>query len=324
MDAVLVTGGAGFIGSHVCRALDRSGYLPITIDDLSTGKREFVKWGPLIEARIDDLAALDAARGTWHIKGCIHLAGSIEVGRSMREPIAFWCNNVVASLALIERLTAEALGAFVFSSSAAVYGAPDSTPIAETHPLRPANPYGETKLAIERVLAAVAAAGGPPWLALRYFNAAGSAFADGIGEAHDPETHLVPLACLAALGRAPVLSVMGDNYDTPDGTAIRDYVHVEDLADAHVAALRAGFEGRAGAYNLGTGRGYSVLEVIQTVSQIAGRAVPYRIGPRRAGDVARLVADPTAAARDLGWRAQRSELPVIAADAWQWHSRETK
>jgi UDP-arabinose 4-epimerase len=323
MTAILVAGGAGYVGAHVCRALARNGFLPVALDDLSAGKREFAKWGPLVEARIDDAAAIDAALARWDIKGCVHLAGSIEVGRSMREPLAFWRNNVAASLVLIERLSATAIGAIVFSSTAAVYGAPDSVPIPESHPLRPANPYGETKLAIERVLAALRAAGGPAWMALRYFNAAGAAFADGIGEAHEPETHLIPLACLAALGQAPMLSVMGDDYDTPDGTAIRDYVHVEDLADAHVAALRACFEGRSGAYNLGSGTGHSVSEVIETVARIGARPVPFRIVPRRAGDVARLVADPTAAGRDLAWRAGRSDLDGIVDSAWRWHMSQS-
>lgn len=324
MTAILVTGGAGYIGAHVCRALARAGFAPVALDDLSAGKREFVKWGPLIEARIDDAAALDSTCAHWNIKGCVHLAGSIEVGRSMREPLAFWRNNVVASLTLIERLAAAAIGAIVFSSTAAVYGAPDLTPIVESHPLRPTNPYGETKLAIERVLAALHAAGGPPWLALRYFNAAGAAFADGIGEAHDPETHLIPLACRAALGQASALSIMGDDYDTPDGTAVRDYVHVEDLADAHVAALRTCFLGRSGAYNLGTGRGHSVREVIDMVARVGGRVVPHRMEPRRLGDVARLVADPTAAEIDLAWRPKRSELALIVGDAWRWHVIQTK
>ncbi len=324
MAAILVTGGAGFIGAHVCRALAGAGFLPVTIDDLSAGNREFVKWGPLVEACIDDAAALDAAFVSWPIKGCVHLAGSIEVGRSVREPLAFWRNNVSASLVLIERLVAASVKGTVFSSTAAVYGAPDTTPIVENHPLRPTNPYGETKLAIERVLAAAHVAGGPPWMALRYFNAAGAAFADGIGEAHDPETHLIPLACRAALGQGPALAIMGDDYDTPDGTAIRDYVHVLDLADAHVTALRACFAGRSGVYNLGTGTGHSVREVIETVARIGGRDVPHRIVTRRAGDVARLVADPAAAARDLGWHARRSDLPAIVDDAWHWHVLEKK
>ncbi len=324
MDAILVAGGAGFIGAHVCRALANAGFLPVAIDDLSAGKREFVKWGPLVEANIADASSIDAAFAKWPIKGCIHLAGSIEVGRSMREPLAFWRNNVSASLTLIERLAAASIGAIVFSSTAAVYGAAGSSPIAESHPLQPTNPYGETKLAIERVLGAVRAAGGPPWMALRYFNAAGAAFADGIGEAHEPETHLIPLACHAALSSKPPLSVMGDDYDTPDGTAIRDYVHVADLADAHVAALQACIEGRSGIYNLGTGVGHSVREVIETVSRISGRDVPYRVAARRAGDVARLVADPGAAAQGLGWRARRSALSEIVNDAWHWHLCQKK
>jgi len=316
--AILVAGGAGYVGSHVSRALAAAGYLPVVLDDLSAGKREFVKWGPLIEADIDDVAAVDATIATHRIAGCVLLAGSIEVGRSVREPLAFWRNNVAAPLVLFERLAAAKVNAIVFSSTAAVYGTPDAVPIPETHPLRPANPYGETKLAIERLLAAQRVAGGAAWMALRYFNAAGAASEDGIGETHDPETHLLPLACLAALGAKPPLSIMGDDYDTPDGTAIRDYVHVEDLGRAHVAALAATFAGRSGAYNLGTGTGNSVREVIAAVERIGGRKVPHSTAPRRPGDVARLVADPARARADLDWTA-RHDLDAIVASAWRWH-----
>lgn len=319
MSAILVAGGAGYVGSHVSRALAAAGHLPVVLDDLSAGKREFAKWGPLIEAGIDDVAAVDAAIATHRIEGCVLLAGSIEVGRSVREPLAFWRNNVSAPLVLFDRLAAAKVRAIVFSSTAAVYGTPDSVPIPETHPLRPANPYGETKLAIERVLAAQRTAGGAAWMALRYFNAAGAADGDGIGETHDPETHLIPLACLAALGAKPALSIMGDDYDTPDGTAIRDYVHVEDLARAHVAALEATFAGRSGAYNLGTGAGNSVREVVAAVERIGGRNVPHSTAPRRPGDVARLVADPARARADLGWTA-RHDLSAIVASAWRWHA----
>lgn len=322
MTAVLVAGGAGYVGAHVARALARAGFLPVTLDDLSAGKREFVKWGPLIEARIDDAPAVDAAIQAHRIAACVLLAGSIEVGRSVREPLAFWTNNVAAPLVLLERLRHAGAAGIVFSSTAAIYGPPDAVPIPEDHPLRPANPYGETKLALERVLAALQAAGGPAWMALRYFNAAGAAVADGIGEAHEPETHLIPLACLAALEAAPPLSVLGDDYDTPDGTAVRDYVHVEDLAEAHVAAVAACLDGRSGVYNLGTGTGHSVREVLRAVEAAAGRPVPHRIAPRRPGDVARLVADPARAGRELGWRAAR-DLTAIVDSAWRWHAQRT-
>jgi UDP-glucose-4-epimerase GalE len=319
--AILVAGGAGYVGAHVARALAAAGHLPVVLDDLSAGKREFVKWGPLIEAGIDDVAAVDATLAAHRIDGCILLAGSIEVGRSVREPLAFWRNNVAAPLVLFERLAAAKVNAIVFSSTAAVYGAPDMVPIPETHPLRPANPYGETKLAIERLLAAQRTAGGAAWMALRYFNAAGSAWEDGIGEMHDPETHLIPLACLAALGAKPPLSIMGDDYDTSDGTAIRDYVHVDDLARAHVAALEATRAGRSGAYNLGTGAGNSVREVVAAVERIGGRKVPHSTAPRRPGDVARLVADPARARAELGWTA-RHDLSAIVASAWRWHQTQ--
>lgn len=320
MTAILVAGGAGYVGSHVARALARAGFLPVTFDDLSAGTRDFVKWGPFVQSNVADAAAVDAAIAAHKIEACVLLAGSIEVGRSVREPLAFWRNNVAAPLTLLERLAAAKVAGIVFSSTAAVYGAPDTVPISEDHPLRPANPYGDTKLALERALAASRLAGGPAWMALRYFNAAGAAYTDGIGEAHDPETHLIPLACLAALGAAPPLSVMGGDYDTPDGTAIRDYVHVEDLADAHVAAIRAVLTGRSGACNLGTGTGHSVREVLRAVAAAAGRDVPHRVAPRRPGDVARLVADPARAGRELGWRAERG-LSEIVDSAWRWHAQ---
>jgi UDP-glucose-4-epimerase GalE len=318
--AVVVSGGAGFVGAHVCRALAADGYLPVAVDDLRTGHRGFVKWGPLIEAPIDDPAAIDAAAAHGAV-ACVHLAGSIEVGLSVKEPLRFWRNNVGATLALIERLKANGAGAFIFSSTAAVYGAPERVPMAEDHPKRPDSPYGDTKLAVERLLEAEGRAGRMSWIAFRYFNAAGAAWREGIGEDHAPETHLIPLACQAALGVRPPLTVFGADYPTPDGTAVRDYVHVADLARAHVLGLRAALGARTGrAFNLGSGKGHSVREVIDAVARRAGRPVPHSFGARRAGDSPELVADPSAAAAALSWRAERSSLDEIAADAWAWHS----
>lgn len=319
--AVLVTGGAGFVGSHVCRALAAEGYLPVAVDDLRAGHRDFVKWGPLVEASIDDVRAIDDAAAKHRAVACVHLAGSIEVGLSVKEPLRFWRNNVGATLTLIERLKASGVRAFIFSSTAAVYGAPDRVPMPEDHPKRPDSPYGDTKLAIERLLESESRAGGLSWIAFRYFNAAGAAWRDGIGEDHAPETHLIPLACHAALGNRPPLTVFGSDYPTPDGTAVRDYVHVVDLARAHVLGLRAALAAPIGrAFNLGSGKGHSVREAIAAVARNAGRPVPHEFGPRRAGDSPELVADPAAAAAILGWRAEHSALDTIVADAWRWHS----
>ncbi|MBL8833954.1 MAG: UDP-glucose 4-epimerase GalE [Rhodospirillales bacterium] len=320
--SVLVTGGAGFVGAHVCRALAGAGFVPVAYDDLSAGHREFAKWGPFVRAKIEDAAALDAAIAAHGVVACVHLAGSIEVGLSVREPVRFWQNNVSGTLVLLDRLRAAKVGAFVFSSTAAVYGEPETVPMAESHPKRPTNPYGETKLAVEAVLAAEARSRGLAWIAFRYFNAAGSAWADGIGEDHSPESHLIPLACQAAMGTRPPLTIFGDDYPTPDGTALRDYIHVVDLGAAHVLGIRRALAGRIGApFNLGTGTGYSVRQVVDTVGRIAGRPVPHSFGARRAGDSPALVADPSSAMRELGWQPKSSALDTIVADAWAWHSR---
>ena len=319
--SVLVTGGAGYVGAHVCRALAGAGLLPVAYDDLSAGHRDFVRWGPLVEGAIDDAGALDAACARYRISACVHLAGSIEVGLSVREPVRFWQNNVAGTLVLLDCLRAAGVRAFVFSSTAAVYGEPERVPMAEDHPKRPTNPYGETKLAVEQVLAAEARANGLSFVAFRYFNASGAAWREGIGEDHTPESHLIPIACQAAMGMRPPLTVFGDDYPTADGTAVRDYVHVEDLGAAHVLGIRRALDGGiARAFNLGTGSGYSVRQVVATVARVAGKAVPHAYGPRRAGDSPALVADPQAAMRELGWQPAKPALETIVADAWAWHS----
>jgi len=318
--SVLVTGGAGFVGAHVCRALALAGHRPVAFDNLSAGHRDFVRWGPLVEGEVGDAAALDAAIAAHGISACVHLAGSIEVGLSVKEPVRFWQNNVAATLVLLDRLQAAGVKAFVFSSTAAVYGMPEQVPMAEDHPKRPTNPYGETKLAVEQILAAQARAAGLSWIAFRYFNAAGAAWADGIGEDHAPESHLIPLACQAAMGIRPPLTIFGTDYPTPDGTALRDYIHVADLGAAHVLGIERALAGPAAtAFNLGTGQGYSVREVVETVARVAGKPVPHGFGKRRDGDSPALVADPAAAKRELGWQPTHSQLDRIVADAWAWH-----
>lgn len=322
MARILVTGGAGYIGAHTCLALSRAGHEPVVLDDLSAGHEVAVRWGKLVKADIADTRAVTRAIEEFAIDAVIHFAGAIEAGQSMRDPARFYRQNVSGSLALIDTLRACGLRRIVFSSSAAVYGEPRSDLIAEDHPTQPVNVYGETKLVIERALHWMAQAGQIDYVALRYFNAAGAASEEDIGEAHAPETHLLPLAILAALGKAPPLNIFGTDYPTPDGSAVRDYVHVMDLARAHVAAVERLLQGGTSLVaNLGTGQGHSVRDVVDCVSRLAGQPVPYVAAPRRPGDPARLVADPARAFRHLDWRPAHSDLAEIVTSALAWHRR---
>ncbi len=317
---ILVTGGAGYIGAHVCKALAAAGHVPVAYDNLGHGHREAVKWGPLIEADLADRAALARALARHSIAAVIHLAAFIEVGESVREPGKYFRNNFVHALGLFETMLDAGVKAIVVSSTASVYGVPERTPLTEDHPTRPINPYGESKLMVERALDWFGRAQGLNWLALRYFNAAGADPDGEIGEDHEPESHLIPIACQAALGRRAPFEIYGTDYPTPDGTAIRDYVHVADLAAAHLAALDDLLAGGAsGAFNLGTGVGHSVASVIQAVEAAAGRSVPVRHAARRPGDSAVLVADPSAARRRLGWTPRIPGIEAIVASAWRWH-----
>lgn len=320
---MLVTGGAGYIGAHVAKALAHAGFRPVVLDNLGNGHREAVRWGPFVEAELADPAMLARVLKEHAIVAVIHLAGFIEVGESMRDPARFYRNNFVNALGLLDAMAKAAVEVIVFSSTAAVYGVPQRVPIAEDHPTAPVNPYGESKLMVEWALNALGRAHGLRWMALRYFNASGADRDGEIGERHEPESHLIPRACLAALGRVPPLQIFGNDYSTQDGTAIRDYIHVEDLAAAHVRALGhllAGGESRA--LNLGTGKGHSVATVIRTVEEVAGRKVPSDYAPRRAGDPPVLVADPSAARALLGWEAKVRDLSAIVASAWRWHARD--
>jgi UDP-arabinose 4-epimerase len=317
---VLVTGGAGYIGSHACKALAEAGYTPITFDNLSFGHREAVRWGPFEEGDLSDRPALERIIRSHGIDSVIHFAALAYVGESMIEPLRYYRNNVAGTLSLLEAMQACAVSRIVFSSTCATYGIPQSVPIAEDHPQSPVNPYGESKLAVERMLHWVEQAFGIRWMSLRYFNAAGADAAGNLGEDHDPETHLIPLAIDAALGRREALRVMGTDYPTPDGTAIRDYIHVTDLADAHVRALRhleAG--GPSCALNLGTGRGHSVREVVSMIARLTGRPVPTVDAPRRPGDPAELIALPGRAREVLGWEPRHSDLETIVRSAVRWH-----
>ena len=253
--SVLVAGGAGYIGSHVCKELQRTGYRPVVIDNLCTGHRNFVKFGPLVDACVSDSAAVKQAVEEYAVEAVIDLAGSIEVGESVANPLKYYHNNFARKIPFLQTLMECGVRAFVFSSTAAVYGEPVAVPISESHPLQPKNPYGWSKLAFEQLLQDFYRAGGPAWMALRYFNAAGASQDGDIGEAHEPESHLIPRACLAALGQLPGLDIFGNDYPTPDGTAIRDYIHVRDLASAHILAIKALLGGAApAAYNLGNRR----------------------------------------------------------------------
>ena len=318
-DSVLVAGGAGYIGAHVCKALAGSGRRPVVLDNLSTGHRDFVRWGPLVEADVTDTDAVRAVLAREDIRAVIDLAACIEVGESVRDPLKFYANNLAAKVAFLAALRDGGVERIILSSTAAVYGEPEAVPIPETHPLRPTSPYGRTKLAYEQMLADLAAAGGPRFMALRYFNAAGADASGEIGEAHNPESHLIARAALATLGAVPPLDIFGNDWPTPDGTAIRDYIHVTDLAAAHVAALGALEQGVSEtACNLGTGTGYSVAQVLAAFTA-AGAPVPHRFAPRRPGDPARLVADATRARQALNWQPRHSDLSRIVTSALAWH-----
>jgi len=316
---VLVTGGAGYIGSHAAKALHRTGHRVIVYDNFVAGHRRAVKFGELVEGDIADVAALRSALKRYEVSAVMHFAAFLDVGESVREPVRYYRNNVGGALSVLEAMAAESIHSFVFSSTCATYGEPIETPIAETHPQQPINSYGETKLAVERALPHFERAYGIHAIALRYFNAAGADPDGEIGEDHFPEIHLIPRAIEAATGGSG-LQVFGDDYPTPDGTCLRDYIHVSDLADAHVRALETVAETRrSGAYNLGTGHPHSVREVIDMVGKVTGRPVPWTLGPRRPGDPAVLYAAPQKAHRELHWKPQLASLDSIVQTAWNWH-----
>jgi UDP-arabinose 4-epimerase len=324
-DSILVTGGAGYVGSHACKALARAGWRPVVYDNLSRGHREAVRWGPLVEGDLADRAAVAAALRRHQIGAVMHFAAFAYVGESVGDPELYYHNNIGGTLSLLSAMHAAGVETLVFSSTCAVYGIPDRVPIREDCPRAPLSPYGETKLAIERALHWYSGAYGVRYAALRYFNAAGCDPDGEIGEDHDPETHLIPRVLRAALGTGEPVEIYGNDYPTPDGTAIRDYIHVTDLADAHVKALAdltAG--GDSMALNLGTGHGCSVREVIAAVEQVSGLAVPRRDAARRPGDPPELVADPTAARVRLRWQPQHSDLQSIVGSAIAWETRRSR
>jgi len=317
--AVLVTGGAGYIGSHAAKALSRAGYRAIVYDNLAAGHRGAVRFGQFVQGEIADVNRVRCAIREHRVGAVMHFAAFLDVGESVAHPLNYYRNNVSGALAVLEAMAAESVRHFVFSSTCATYGEPIETPIAESHPQHPINSYGESKLAVERALPHLERAYGIQWAALRYFNAAGADPDGEIGEDHSPEIHLIPRA-IAAAGGGAALEVFGDDYPTPDGTCLRDYVHVTDLADAHLRALDAIVEtGKSGAYNLGTGQPRSVKQVIDMVGRVGGREVPWTLAPRRAGDPAILYASAHKAQTELHWTPRYSDLEAIVATAWAWH-----
>ena len=316
--AVLVVGGAGYIGSHAAHVLQRKGHEVIIYDNLCTGHRELADGFELIVGDIADSARL--AKALSRADAVMHFAAHAYVGESVENPRKYFYNNVTAALALLNSVMDARVRKFIFSSTAAVYGNPPRSPITEKSPRQPVNPYGASKLALENALEAYSRAYGLRFVSFRYFNAAGADESGKIGENHDPETHLIPIILQVIQGKRAALEIFGDDYPTPDGTCVRDYIHVNDLAEAHVLGLEYLSKGESGAMNLGTGKGYSVHEVVATAEKVTGRKVPTHIGGRRAGDPAELVADPSRAEKLLSWKAKRS-LEEIIASAWKWANR---
>lgn len=317
---VLVTGGAGYIGSHTCKILRQRGRDVVIIDDLRIGHRAAALGAPLIQCNLTDQDQVRQVIEEHRPEAVVHFAAYAYVGESVSDPEKYYVNNVVGTLCLLSEMRRASIDRLVFSSTCATYGVPQQVPIPETHPQAPINPYGMTKLMVERILNDFDAAYGLRSISLRYFNAAGADPDGELGEDHAPETHLLPLLCQVALGQRDQIDIYGTDYDTPDGTCIRDYIHINDLAEAHVLALEsleAG--GKTTAYNLGTGTGYSVREAVETARRVTGHAIPARECPRRPGDPPALVAGAERAAKELGWKPRFGNLESILGTAWSWH-----
>lgn len=320
--AILVTGGAGYIGAHCCKALSDAGYLPVCVDDLSTGSRDFVKWGPLVVGSVRDTALVAETITSHGVVAVMHFAAFSQVGESVVDPQKYYLNNVGGTLSLLAAMRKTGCSRLVFSSTGAVYGNAGRDPISEDAAGTPVNPYGASKWMIEQILADFRTAYQLNSTCLRYFNASGAEKSAMIGEFRDPETHLIPRAMMALQGHNDDFAIFGDDYDTPDGTAVRDYIHVEDLAAAHILAVESLLNGSTGGcFNLGTGSGCSVREVIAAIETAAGRKVPLIVKPRRAGDPPFLVADPSFARNSLGFRPLVSDLTTIVTSAWAWHQK---
>ncbi len=319
---VLIVGGAGYIGSHMVKRLCREGYHVVTLDNLSAGYRDAVTGGEFVEGDMGDRALLDDLFAKERFDGVMHFAACIQVGESVENPSKYYHNNVTNTQILLDAMVDHDVRAFIFSSTAAIFGEPERVPMDETHPKNPINPYGRTKWMVEQMLGDFDTAYGLKSVCLRYFNAAGADPEGEIGERHEPESHLIPLVLQAASGRRPHITVFGTDYDTPDGTCIRDYIHVDDLCEVHLLGLQALWQGgNSKAYNLGNGNGFSVREVIDTASRVTGRDILVTYGERRSGDPARLVADSTRAKSELGWRPRYADLISIVEHAWRWEQR---
>ena len=320
---ILVVGGAGYIGTHMVKDLLRAGYSVVVLDNLSKGHRELIPGGVFVEGDLGDSALLDRLFTQHDICAVMHFAAFSLVGESVQEPLAYYRNNVARTVELLDAMRRHDITRFIFSSTAAVYGEPVTTPIQEDHPLQPTNPYGASKLAVERMLSDCAAAYGLRYIALRYFNAAGADAEGGLGERHEPESHLIPLVLQTATGERDAIQIYGADYPTPDGTCLRDYVHVSDLAQAHLLALQSLLgDGANAIFNLGNSKGYSVREVIDIACRITARPIATRSAARRPGDPAALVADSGKIRKALGWQPRYEQLESIIASAWDWHQRE--
>ncbi len=319
---VLVTGGAGYIGSHTVKALLKQGFEAVIFDNFSTGRRELIRGGTFFLGDLMNKHEVLSALNTFPCEAVMHFASLIQVGESFQNPHKYYTANLVSTLNLLEAMQNAHIKKFIFSSSAAIYGIPESVPITESHALRPENPYGHTKLFVETILHDYARAYGLKFIALRYFNAAGADPDTELGEMHEPETHLIPNVLRSLLEKNRPLEVYGTDFPTPDGTAVRDYIHVADLAEAHVLALKKLLENRVvGSINLGSNQGYSVRQVIEQAEAVTGRQVEYNAGPQRKGDVPILLASKELAEKSLGWKLRYSDLETIIRTAWAWHSR---
>ena len=321
--AILVIGGAGYIGSHMVLDLLRAGYPVVTLDDLSRGHRELVPGGDFVEGDMGDTAVLETVFSQHPIRAVMHFAAHSQVGESVQQPLMYYRNNVANTITLLESMQQAGIKHFIFSSTAAVYGEPERTPITEQHPCAPTNPYGNTKLAVEHLLHDVSHASGLSYSILRYFNAAGADAEAAVGERHQPETHLIPLVLQVATGERESISIFGDDYPTPDGSCLRDYIHVSDLTQAHLLALESLLGGGGNStYNLGNSTGYSVRQIIDTARQITGHPIPAITAKRREGDPAILVADSSRIRAELGWQPRYENIGDIIRSAWVWHQRE--
>jgi UDP-glucose 4-epimerase len=321
-EIILVTGGAGYIGAHAAKQLSARGYHPLVLDNLSHGHRQFARWGDFVEGDLGDTELLRALFKNSNVAAVMHFAGFAYVGESVEDPARYYRNNVANTLNLLEAMHEARVGNIIFSSTCATYGVPVRVPIREDHPQRPINPYGRGKLMVETMLSDFCRAYGMRYVALRYFNAAGADPECDIGEWHDPETHLIPLALEAAATGKVALRILGTDYETPDGTCIRDYIHVNDLAAAHVLALEyLQANGESTALNLGNGRGFSVREVVAAVERVAGKEVPVEKAPRREGDPPILLGSSESARHILGWQPRHTSIEEIISTAWKWHAR---